>query len=396
MNLTVSPSGLGDDAPNINAAIGSVAAAGGGNVILKAGRYLVQSQIVVQTNVCLFGTGKVAYVWANPGRISGGSIIEVHWGSGGNSANHSDSAAVILRSGAAIENVGFDYPDQLPDLASPIEWGSTVQICDPVYGNLNQRIADCYFFKSYFAIDARGSLGGNLSSANLRISGCVGSPLSIGIAADFIADWATIEDCNFNAGQINPYNPKCGLIDWVSRYGQAVFLGGCDWVVLDGIQAWGYGTGCSIIGGSGYAGSGPYCFDGCQFDACWSGVNIGGTVEQVVKITNCNFASFRATDSARGASVSVSNGVQLKSGLQFTNNYIFGPSNNVFWAGQQNQLICNVMVSNNIANVTPSGDIAIVISNGQNVQVFGNVFKNFNNLVSLGSSTNVVTEWNQT
>ena len=383
----------GDDAPTINAAINQQSAAGGGDVVLTAGRYKVQSQIVVTNGVRLVGSGTTRFVVASPGSIAGGTIIEVNWGSGPGTSGNPATAAIILRSGASIDNLAFDYPSQTSNLTSPIEWGSTVLIGDVANGNLNQNITNCYFYKSYFAIDARSSLG----IGNLLVSDCNGCALVCGLAISFVTDWVTIRDCHFNAGDVDPINPNNPLSTWTAQNGYAAYLGGNDWMALEGFKAWGYSAGCYIQAGAGYVGTGPYFLHGCDFDACWTGIILQGTFNQIVRAMGCNFAAFRHTDNLRGAAVAVAPGINTANGgLQLIGNYVFGPSNNLIWAAQSPQTFNNVIISNNICNVTPNGDTGVVIVGGDKIQIHANILHNFNNPLSLVSCTNTESDGNQT
>jgi hypothetical protein len=374
----------------IQTAINSASGAGGGTVLLQAGIYNCTSQIVVAANVKLQGLGQVLYSNSGTGSISGGSILQINWGSGAGTSGNTTYAAVILKNSAGIDNVGFDYPSQTPSASTPTEYGSSVQINDnPCY---NQYVTNCIFHKSYIGVDFRGS------KCSSGMAGCViqnnaGSPLSIGIAVDFIVDWGIITNNRFNGGDGNKSSPNTGIALWAQNNGIALYAGGCDWLNVSGMQAYGYSVGIYITGQAGYVGGGPYSFNQCMFDGCFTGVFLSGNISQTVLVEQCTFTPFKPATSAAGSGVAIASGTTLN-GLTFNSNYIFANPNYVVWLGQASQTVSHVIVSNNYASVT-SSQAAVVVSTGSYVQVINNIFLGFaGGVSSLGSATNTQVAYN--
>ena len=305
-----------DNSTAFNSAINAASSAGGGVVYVPAGVWNFTAQVVIKPNVTLLGGGNVLYTYTNPGAISGGAIMNINWGTGGTDGATA-YAAVLLQDAATIQNIGFNYPSQNASSSTPTVYGSTVQIAGATYNN-NQSIIDCYFFKSYIAIDARGSksgLGAGGGVVGLTIKGNRGAPISVGINIDYVTDWAVIEDNRFNAGEINENTLTRGLVSWCANYGTSMALGGNDWLVIRNLQVWGYAYGVKITGQSGYTGYGPYLIDTCSFDACFQGVYIGGTIGLPVGINNCEFVCWiyaSAGLGTGGACVLVDSGVTIQ------------------------------------------------------------------------------------
>ena len=391
----------------IQTAIDAANTAGGGTVMLPVGDYNCTSQIIVKKNVKLEGLGQPTYMNSTPPTLTGGAILKINWGSGAGNAGDPTKAAVILKNCSGIVNVGFDYPSQSPTATTPTEYGSSVQINDNPC--INQYVTDCYFNKSYIAIDFRGIVSTQSSGiAGYVIERNAGSPLLYGIAINFVVDWGTISNNHFNSGGANYFqNPSniCGISKWALENGTAFYAGGCDWLNVSNLQVWGYNIGVYIEGSAGYEAGGPYSFNQCNLDACKTGVFLSGTISQMVNIDQCTFAPFRpATYAINGTTVSTSiingTGVSLASGtvcngLTFTGNYIFasGFVDYVMWLGQATQTLSNFIISNNYSigsNTYP----AITMASGTNIQVINNIFNNYTSVVNFGSATLAVSAYN--
>jgi Pectate lyase superfamily protein len=387
--------GATDNSTAFQAAINAAHAAGGGTVFVPCGRYNFTAQIVVKTNVVLLGDGVANYIFGTPGSLSGGVIMAIKWGNGAGYAGNPTYAAVLLDAGSTINNIAFDYPNQDVTASSPTEYGSTVQIRATSDGNINQSILNCYFLKSYVAIDARGYEGGNYGVIGLNIIGNSGCPIKYGIAVNYLVDWANIDNNHFNAGQMSEGALTSGLVAWTANNGVGAYIGGNDWLTLRNFQVWGYANGVLISATYGYSGSGPYSLEGCAFDACSTGVFLQGTFAESVMISNSRFAAFYNPTTTKGSCVSVGSGVSL-AGLQFTGNYTFGPTGTVINLSQATQTIANVIIANNVSTTSASSTTFVNVTSGTDVIVMNNISKNFTTNVNLGTATSTVNSNNLT
>ena len=373
---------LADNSSAINNAIFSASSAGGGTVLVPVGRWKVTAPINLLKGVNLLGDGDVIYNWASAS-LSGGSIIEFdHTGVG-----------IFQHESTTIANFGFDYPGQLSTLSIPLTYGATIQLAGTA-GNIDQKIVGNWFHKSYLAMDLRGSVSG-FSSSGLTVSDNTGCPIYI-MAVDYVADWQSFRNNKFNAGKINPSATTSGLVAWVANNAIGIQLFGNDWVTLDGIEIWGYHTGVYIVPGYGYAGTGPYMFQNCSFDACQTPIQLaGGVYHNIVKASDCTFTAYNYVTNQKGAVVAFSPSVDMSDGgLIFSNNYVFGPHNQVLWAGNSVQKPSNMIISGNICHAT-GGDWAVWSDKGNNVQVMNNIFRGYAGLVNLNTTTNGVVTNNQ-
>jgi hypothetical protein len=400
-NVTVSTTGLtGVYQPSaftsaaIQTAINSASAAGGGTVVLQAGIYACSTQIVVAKNVQLVGVGEIYYD-NNTGVVGGGAVLNITWGNGSGVSNDPAYAAVLLRNSSGVKNVAFTYPSsgspsQSPTASTPTEWGSTIQISDnPCW---NQTVMDCYFQRSYNAINFRGSQ----SATSSGVGGAViernwGAPIATGILLDYIVDWCVINNNHFNAGQINPLNGNTGLTAWAQANGQAMYCGGNDALNIFNLQVWGYATGVTIIGEANVAKHGPYVFNGCNFDECRAAFVIGG-ISVAFSALNSYYAVSSAISATKGVFVTVSNNISLTECI-VSNCYAYGYMDNFVWMNQVTQTISNIIVSNNVVvhSGAASASYACLFGSGDYIQVTNNIFKDFTaGVASFGTATNTL------
>lgn len=363
----------------IQTQIDTVSKQGGGTVTLPAGRYLVQSQIVVKPGVILEGVGFSHFNWDLPGPEKG-TILDIGWGEGPGSSGDSDKAAIILNEGSGIRNIAFNYPKQDPLMETPFEWGSTVQAKNSDFPKslFNILIEGCYFFKSYIAMDLRGSKafkeypdGTVICGATIRNN--FGCPILSALAIDRVADWCTIEDCSFNAGFMNPNKNKVGLPKWTKENGRLIWAGGNDWLQIDNFQSWGYHTGVYIEASKNYPGSGPYTIINSSFDFSKFAFWLEGKFQQSVRIDNCNVTPLNDS----GAGVVLSGSPDFTNGsLQFTNNYVFAAIYSIITL---TSTLVNAIISHNVVNSVSNNYAAIIAAGvGKNVIITSNIFKNFN------------------
>lgn len=290
---------------------------------VPAGRTVLTAPVHLAAGQRLVGVGQTNFNPHGEPGISGGSILEVR---------HNDGPAIILESGASIDNIAFDYSDQEGGYAEPLIYPPTIKLGSQDFGGYDQSITNCTFYKSYCGIDARGSTLGNIPFSNLTITGNRGVTLRSFLELDYLADWAQIEGNNLNAGRIAPLFLKTGLVRWVAENGAMFRIGGCDWLQLRNNQAWGYRYGVKIEAASGYGASGPYTITGNQFDATQTGVELSGKFAQAVRIRDNVFCPFNAATGEQGIAININDGVDLDS-LHVVDNHAFGPMKHFMWMG---------------------------------------------------------------
>ena len=386
---------LSDNSSAIQLALDVAAAAGGGTVWLPAGRYKMLNQVFIWFGCSLLGAGQVANHWWNPGVIAGGTILEINWGSGAGFSGNVTYAAIRLDAGSGIENVGFDYPAQDSSLVGPLEYGSTIQFFPNtgMVGNINQFVKNCFFFKSYAAIDARGSLTGNSPLSNTVITGNRGAPLVYGLLLDGIIDSTTLNDNIFNAKIINTAHPNDALIRWVGKHGQAAFISNSSTTTVTGIQATGYATGVTLFNQETNYGTGPYTITNSNFVACETGILAIGTIYSPIAVTNNRFNCYNSSNGSFGITFAIDPDTTI-SGLTYTNNTLTGDILYAIYMPGNGTTVNDVLVANNNAFVSLGGDTAVFIESGDNIMVVHNIWKNFNTALNVPDGS--YTYWNLT
>jgi hypothetical protein len=208
-----------------------------------------------------------------------------------------------------------------------------------------------------------------------------------------MVDWANINDNHFNSGMATlPASPTSGIAAWVQNNGSAMYCGGNDLLNIINLQVWGYATGVLINGGSGYNHYGPYIFNGCSFDLCYTAFSLIGTIGDV-QILNSYYTGGSAAGVA-GTMVTVGSGVII-SGFTLSNCYGYGNINQFVWMGQGSQTVANCIITGNVVVASPSSSsAAVVYASGSYIQVLNNIFQNFSSVASLGSATNTQVAYN--
>ena len=376
-----------NNAPFIQNALNYVNDIGGGVVLLPAGTYPVTGQIFLPRNCKLLGAGELTDLWYDPGILTGGAILQINWGAGAGVTGDYAYAAIKLDAGATVENIGFDYPTQVSTNNGPIEYGSTIQFCATIGYCLNQSVVNCFFFKSYIAIDARGTFVGQVV-AGATITGNRGAPLVYGIAIDNVIDWCTVRDNHWNSAQINTASLTDSLVKWVSNSGIACSVGSSNYITITSLQAWGYSVGVYVNTNETDQGVGPYTVTNCQFNACLTGVLIEGINYYPIIISNNRFNCFNNATGEFGIAVAnLPN--SLISALQFVNNTMVGNMYCGVCLNQIDQDINNIVIVGNQALVNDGSTVGVSISYGNNILIANNIWKNFYNslLVPEGSYT---------
>lgn len=363
----------GDNGPALQALIDTVHANGGGDISLPSGSIRFDSQFAIKPGVRLIGSGAAGWDWRIPAPDRG-TVLEIRWGQGGLGP---ELAACLMHRASSISNLTFSYPDQDPLAAAPIPWGASIMLYEPTLNNYNQSITNIYFHRSYAAIDARGSLSGDVAA--LSIEDVMGTPIAYGILIDRVTDWCRLRHIQFNGGHLTYHNGSWGLHGlsaWAAQQGIAFRLGGCDWLQLIDCQVAGYWHGAAVYAGAGYPAGGPYTFQNCQFDICPKAIYLVGNFTQIVRVFGCSFAPYSRAQPLYGQALGVDPGIVLP-GLQFTGNYIFGPADSVVWAAHANQTLGSLDISHNQCQAVPTGNPAFIITSGNDTKLIANQCNGF-------------------
>jgi len=322
-----------DIGPIIQDAIDS---SNGDIIMIPNGDFILKSQIVIRNGVTLKGEG-----WKfDPSTFKVyGSVISVEHGQG--SVEDKNNAAILMESGTRLEAMSFVYNDQLETLAEPIEYGPTIKFYQDTNGIGEKHafpyhtceIRDVFFYKSYCAIDARGSKSrakGYAKIATCRYEDILMSTLKYGIRIDTMNDWNFLNQIEQQPGYIGHYVVLGeSLRDWVQKNCTVFELSGLiDWIKLTDCTAWACNIGVHAI-----KGSGPVTLLGCGLDACRYPILAEGDSKIMnIKAIGCTFTAFdtlekykKGTNQHSGYVFTLTDKSSIGS-ISFSNCYLFGPS----------------------------------------------------------------------
>jgi hypothetical protein len=400
-----------DQAPPINAALAYVSSVGGGAVTVPAGPYTLLSQVTVRPRARLqCANSGVALGYLGTPATTGGTIFSVGWGSGSGSSNDHTDAAVVLQRTATIDGCGFNYPSQVYTATSPIEYGATILAYDttgPGYNN-SQTATNNFCFNCYSFLDFRGSISGEPTS-NVRAEYNWGAPIAFGLRVNYVTDWSHFGHNIFHAGgfDLGDSSYASHLGGWISVNGVAFEIGNSDWINLEDEQEWGYASGILIIyNGTYYSSFGPIWVSNSQFDGCTAACIADAPATTDVGIANLritgntfaayNSATYVQSESGSGIALYISGNSPVK-GLDFSHNFIFGPTNYVGLFSNVVDLVIadNISSPNAVSSIAAAGP-AFTLSSGTTAIVTNNVMAGFNSVYSIGTYTNVINTGNFT
>lgn len=390
---------VGDDAPFVQNMIDEAYQDGGGEVYLEAGVWTFRSQVILRRGVSLIGEGR--HFDMNYQRTYG-TVIQVLWGQGNGASEDTSKAAVLMEPATRIQSLAFEHPEQNEALPVPLEYGPTVKMFDDRDASIDvyhgdARICDVFFYKSYVAIDARGTsckAAGSGTITTHRYSNILMSALKYGIRMDNVSDWTFISEVEQQPGFIGHYaEPNNSLRYWVQR--NAAFLqfsGLMDWINLSDCTCWATAIGVELDGVQG-----PLTFINCAFDASLIGVHLKGQSNNVqAKFVGCTFTIFDTVSLTAGVPgfsgfVVVPAAHTVADGLTFSSCFLFGPSKGWGWFGNPGVDVKNFILqgcTTKVADMIGGPTEVIHSGNGLDFVVAnGNIFSGTNGLINGNAST---------
>lgn len=372
---------------SLQSEIDTAHAAGGGTVIVTPAAPPLTEQVLLRRGVRLQGVGKVCTDYHRPGPMAG-TLLRVLWGDGHGASGDPSRAAIRAQAGTAIDNIGFEYPLQDVTRPVPLEYGATIHLSDPEINEYGISVTNNYFFKSYIAVDSRRPAGVVGGVSNFTMTGNQGCPVMSALVIDGVTDWQHVARNSFNAGFMAP-GYKDGLVKWSACNGIGLQLGGNDWFQTIDLQLFNYNVGARITAGVGYAGSGPYTFQNCQFDGCWRGIDLVGAIGHPVRVLGCNFSPYNWTDMAQGCAVAAVDAPIA--GLTVQGCYVFGPAMFAVWCSKAR----SVQIQGNRATTLGSPGPAFTAIDCERVQISDNQTDGFALPTHTAGSTHVVLRDNQ-
>jgi parallel beta-helix repeat protein len=361
-----------------------------GHYISLPGRYPISDQVVVLTDVEILGS-----------RTYWGSTIEVNFGSPYSNTDNSH-AAIVLKEGAAIDGVTFDYPIQTKG-KQLIEVPPSIS----VQGSFC-RVKNMFFPNSYVGIDATAPHG-RLNMENLEFG-----VYYRGIRDDQCYDIDKLNIIHANTGLWATWTDDSEVTNWVYNNSATIEVSRIDWLYINTFFAFGPKYGILINSSkNGTVGDAQIIQAGC--DACQYGIysNLtGNSWPWLIAISNFSGTSFNPIGGkgdgtsiylvhVHGVNISNSNfwGVR-NDGIYLEDCSSVSVSGNTFadngWNSARNHSaaihLVNCRRASVVGNTGTSNDgtsYAVRIEGGSNISIFANQFEVPGASVSIEGATNV-------
>lgn len=260
----------------------------GGTLYVPEGKYVIKGALNIPKGITIRGD------WKKPqkGQPVEGTIIMAYSGKGDASA----APLFTLEPGAGVMDLSIWYPEQSPDNIQPypasIMFGKT-----NYWGNDYCNAKNITFVNSYIGLMISRENGGGCPIMNHLY----GTPLSVGVEIDNIADVGRIENINFSpaywASSGLPNSPSSGSSyeNWMYNYGTGIVMRRNDWSYTCYTDIEGYNRGMlsaasvvlgqetSVPNGHNY----DMVFTRCKTGVYFQNVNDVGVMYSHIKMINC-------------------------------------------------------------------------------------------------------------
>ncbi len=368
--------------------IDAAAVKGGGIVTLPTGIIHLSQQLIIKPHVHIVCDDNGYDYGSNQLTQGKGTLFSIEWGNYQGASNDSTAAAILLQTNSSIENCGFFYPYQDSTSTIPTEYGATILGAASGASARYNFCSNCYSF-----LDFRGSVS-NTDLANIDIRNNWGSPIAYGLRINRVSDWSRYDHNTFHAGYFD-FDDWQHLPGWSAKYGIAFEVGPADWVGLESEVEVGYAIGVEILESSNnYGNKGPISINDSSFDACgFACVAIlnGGPLINL-RIVNSTFTAYDIINKTQSQMGMVVFGDSLSSiwQMQFIGNYVFGPTNTIFYLLNIGDLIA----TNNTVNINSTiGWPAFMFTNANKVRIRNNTLRGFSSIYS-GQAIDLIVDGN--
>lgn len=297
--------GKTDDTAAFQAALDAAGRAGGGAVIVPAGKYRIAGNLTVPSAVCLQGTHRVPPTLRD-NRIEAleGSVLLAYAGRG-----KPDGEPFIKLTGTNSSVVGFiiTYPEWRQTDVPPVPYPP----CIGSYDSENVAVQECLLLNAYEGIRM-------VRAHRHLIRNITGYPSKRGIYVDECYDIGHIENVHFWPFGVAyaPDNPYC---KWVNTQGVAFELARTDWHYVSNTFCFGYGVGYKFSESK--SGSTNGNFLGIGADSCQRAVLVEQCQPPGILIVNGEFVGRWSSKDA----VTLEVGPKCDGKVSLTNCSFWGP-----------------------------------------------------------------------
>ena len=340
-------------------------AAGGGVVVVPAGRYRIAGGLAVPANVTLQGiyrvppttgprtltnlTGSVLFAYAGRGTTNGAPFIR------------------LAGNNATISGLIIAYPEWKQTDVPPVPYPPCVSSQDTE----NVGVSECLLVNPYEAIRF-------VRAHRHLVRNVTGYPIWRGISVDECYDIGHIENVHFWPFGVT-YDPKNPYCEWINTQGTAFELARTDWQYVLNTFCFGYGIGYKFSASK--AGSANGNFLGLGADSCQRAVVVEQAQPPGLLISNGEFVGRWSSTNA----VCLEVGPDVEGKVSLVNCSFWGPIDRCVWmrsaAGQFTASACNFVHWDNRG----VGSAAVQLDAGKAI-VQGSTFGQDNLHVQVGSN----------
>jgi hypothetical protein len=259
---------------------------GGGTLFVPKGKYVLRGTLIIPKGITLRGE------WKKPvkGEPVEGTILMAYSGRG----NVNATPFISMQPSAGVRDLAIWYPEQLPDNITP--YPPAIVFGVPNYfGNDYCNAKNITLVNTYQGVIFSRVNGGS----SPVIYDIYGTPLSIGIEIDNIADVGRIEQIDFSpaywAGSGLPNSPAAGsaYASWIYQNGTGIMMRRNDWTYTSYVAIEGYNVGFRSAISIGSPGATPnghnygMTFTNCKTAVYFEGLNPVGIMFAKVNTVNC-------------------------------------------------------------------------------------------------------------
>ncbi len=262
-----------DWTPIIQRAMDEMSRRGGGIVEIPAGKYRINSHLVVPADVTLQGVLQTAPTtqWAKWQDV-GGSVLLAYEGRG---SEEGEPFIRLAGRHSTIRGLTVVYPEWKQTDVPPVPYPP----CVASYNTENVSIQDCLFVNPYEAI--------RLVRAHRHlVRNVTGYPIKRGLYVDECYDIGRVENVHFWPFGVS-YRPNDPYCEWINLNGVAFEFARTDWHYVYNTFCFGYGVGYKFSKSS--KGSANGNFLGIGADCCQRAVLVESTQPPGLLITNGEF-----------------------------------------------------------------------------------------------------------
>lgn len=278
LDFDIDPTGQEDCTSEVQKLLNKIGNLGGGTLYFPTGFYKIERDLTIPKGVTIRGD------WKEPtaGEAMEGTVLMAYTGRG---KGLNDTPFMEMEVGAGLMNVIVWYPEQTPDDIQPYSPAVTFGV-NGYFGNEYNNVKNVTFVNAYTAVHFSYTNGG----ASPVVNGLYGSPLSIGVEVDNIADVGRVEWLDLSPeywigcglyekmGMDDPFKTEANaesVRDYIYNNAVGLIMRRNDWSYACWLNIEGYSKGFAAMASVASEGSSPNGHNyGFTFTNCKTGISI--------------------------------------------------------------------------------------------------------------------------